>query len=219
MQRRMNDALSLDVDAFWISPYALSAFVALTEKGLGFTTREIHLERGEQREPAFRSRSLTGRVPVLHHGAFALAESQAIGEYLAETFPAPKYPRLFPENLQERARARQLMAWIRSDLMPLREERATHTMYYERATAPLSAAGRAAAERLFAVAEQLVGDGRKTLFAEWCLADCDFGFFLMRLVLNGDAMPAKVRAYAEAQWQRPSLQKWIDRQRAPYVPY
>lgn len=215
----MSDPLRLDVDTFWISPYALSAYVALVEKGLTFTTHEVHLETGEQRSAQYRATSLTGRVPVLHHGSFALSESQAIGEYLAETFPAPDYPRLFPADLKQRGRARQLMAWIRSDLMPVREERSTTTMFYERANKPLSDAGRAAATRVLTVAETLVGDGRKTLFDSWCLADTDFGFFLMRLVLNGDDVPAKVRAYAEAQWQRPSVQKWVDRKRAAYVPY
>ena len=32
------------------------------------------------------------------------------------------------------------MAWVRSDLMPIREERSTTTMFYERATKPLSPA-------------------------------------------------------------------------------
>ncbi len=112
-----------------------------------------------------------------------------------------------------------LMAWIRSDLMPIRVERSTATMFYERSTKPLSEAGRTAAERVLRVAETLVGDGRKTLFKDWCLADTDFGFFLMRLVLNGDPVPAKVRAYAESQWARPSVRKWVDRKRAPYVAY
>ena len=43
-------------------------------------------------------------------------------------FPAPTHPPLLPALPQPRARARQLLAWIRSDLMPIREERATHTM-------------------------------------------------------------------------------------------
>ncbi|MCC6812336.1 MAG: glutathione transferase [Deltaproteobacteria bacterium] len=215
----MDHSLSLDVDAFWISPYALSSFVALEEKGLTFTTREVHLEKNEQLASDFQHKSLTGRVPVLRHGEYTLSESQAIGEYIAETFPAPDYPRLFPADLKERGRARQLMAWIRSDLMPIREERATHTMFYVRANKPLSDAGRTAMDRVVRVAEALVGDGRRNLFKEWCLADTDFGFFLMRLVLNGDPVPAKVRGYAEAQWHRPSMQKWIDRQRIPYVAY
>jgi glutathione S-transferase len=215
----MDTSLSLDVDTFWISPYALSAFVALHEKGLAFTTREIHLEQREQQSAEFMAKSLTGRVPVLRHGEYTLAESQAIGEYLAETFPAPDYPRLFPADLKERGTSRMLMAWIRSDLMPIREERSTATMFYERANKPLSDKGRAAADRVLRVAEKLVGDGRKNLFHDWCLADTDFGFFLMRLVLNGDPVPAKVRAYAEGQWARPAVRKWVDRKRAPYVAY
>ena len=215
----MDTSLSLDVDTFWISPYALSAWVALEEKGLAFTTREIHLEQREQLSADFIAKSLTNRVPVLRHGEFTLAESQAIGEYLAETFPAPEYPRLFPADLKERATARMLMSWIRSDLMPIREERSTATMFYERANKPLSEAGRVAVDRVLRVAEKLVGDGRKTLFKDWCIADTDFGFFLMRLVLNGDPVPAKVKAYAEAQWARPSMRKWVDRKRAPYIAY
>src|SRR5688572_29577194 len=95
---RMSE-LVLHVDGFWISPYAMSAFVALTEKQLAFTTREVHLDRGDQRSPEFIERSLTGRVPMLEHGELRLTESQAIGEYLAETFPFPDHPRLFPADL------------------------------------------------------------------------------------------------------------------------
>jgi glutathione S-transferase len=211
--------ITLHVDGFWISPYALSAFVALEEKGLPYTVREWHLEKNEHKDAAFATPSLTGRVPALQHDAFWLSESQAIGEYLAETFPFPGYPRLFPADFKERATSRQLMSWIRSDLMPIREQRATHTMFYERAKTPLDKDGQAAAARVLNVAERLVGDGRKSLFENWCLADADFGFFLMRLVLNGDPVPAGVRKYAETQWQRPSNQKFVDRPRAPYVPY
>ena len=38
------EPLTLYVDGFWISPYALSAFVALEEKGLPFTVKEVKLE-------------------------------------------------------------------------------------------------------------------------------------------------------------------------------
>jgi len=213
------DSLTLHVDGLYLSPYALSAFVALEEKQLPYTLVTVQLDRGEQREPGFAQRSLTGRVPMLVHGDYALTESQAIGEYLAETFPHPGHPRLFPADLRERGRARQLMAWIRSDLGPIREERSTHTMFYARAGRPLSEAGEAARARVVAAADALLTGDRPTLFASWCLADTDFGFFLMRLVLNGDPVPAKVRAYAEAQWQRPSVQKWMALPRPAHAPW
>lgn len=69
------------------------------------------------------------------------------------------------------------------------------------------------------VAEQLIPEGRTTLFSQWCLADADFGFMLQRLRHHGHPMPKKVGAYAQAQWERPSAQRYIVRPRPAYVPY
>src|SRR5208283_984799 len=133
--------LRLSVDAFWTSPYAFSAFVALKEKGLHFDVEEVALERGEHRRPEALAASLTGRVPVLWHQGWTLSESSAIAEYLEEAFPHPGHPRLFPQDVRERARARQLMSWVRSDLLPIREERPTPTLFYgQMDVAPLSTA-------------------------------------------------------------------------------
>src|SRR5688572_10669822 len=130
--------LALYGDRFWISPYVYSCFVALTEKGVPFEMVEVALDRKEQHQPEFRDRSLTGRVPALRHGDFWLSESAAIVEYVDETFPGPK---LLPTDPKDRARARQVMGWIRSDLMGVREERSTHTMFYDPTREPLSAKG------------------------------------------------------------------------------
>src|SRR5687768_13672571 len=100
--------LTLYIDDHWTSPYAFSCFVALREKELKFDVEEVSLPKKDHHKADYRERSLTGRVPVLRHQDFWLAESAAINEYLAETFPFPKHPRIYPENLQERARARQL---------------------------------------------------------------------------------------------------------------
>jgi len=213
----MDAPLVLYIDRFWISPYAMSAFVALEEKGLPYTVRELSLGDGEQRGATYRAR--TGRVPALQHGDYWLAESQAIAEYLAEVFPFPKHPRLFPADLQERGVCREVMSWLRSDLMPIREERATHTIWYEKARAPLSQAAQHAAHKLVAACDRLIAEGRTTLFAEWCIADADLALMLQRLHRSGDALPPKLRAYAEANWARPSIQKWNDHRRLPYVPY
>ena len=207
--------LTLCVDAFWISPYALSAFVALEEKGLPYTTVELNLATKDHQKPGYAAR--TGRVPSLQHGDYVLSESSAIAEYLAETFPFPKYPRLFPENLQQRGIAREIMAWVRSDLMPIREERSTTSMFYERAARPLSAAGEKAKQRLIDAVTPLIRG--TTLFDAWCLADTDLAVMLQRLNLNGDSLPPALKTYAEANWQRPSVQKWVSRVRKPYQTY
>ena len=209
--------LTLYVDSHWISPYAMSAFVALEEKGLAYEVREVSLPKGEQRTYGAR----TGRVPALRHGEYWLAESLAIAEYLAETFPYPHAAptMLFPPDLKERGICREVMSWIRSDLSPIREERPTHTIFYERATAPLSPAGERAASRLIAACDRLIEEGRTTLFGAWCIADPDLALMIQRLHLNGHPLPAKMVAYAEANWQHPAVQKWCAHPRPPYVAY
>jgi len=197
--------LVLHTDAGFISPWALTAFVALEEKGLPYTLKLRDTSKKETFAPDYLAR--TQRIPSLQRGDFWLAESSAIAEYLAESFPFPKYARLFPENLEQRATCRELQAWLRTDLNALREERSTTTLWGARATKPLSEAAKTAAERLFRVLTPLVGN-KTTLFDAWCIADVDVALAVQRLNLNGDEVPAPLKAYAEANWQRPSVAKW-----------
>ena len=213
------EPLVLHVDGFWNSPYAFSVFVCLKEKGLPFEIREVNLHEQAQRSPEFKAKSLTARVPVLEHGAFHLSESSAIVEYLEDTFAPPRYKAMLPAAPRERARARQIMAWIRSDLMPIREERPTHTIFYEPATAPLSEAGRAAAAKLIAAASAFIPDGKTTLFDTFTIADADLAMMLQRLIANGHDVPPKLTAFAAAQWQRPSVRAFVEHERIAYVPH
>jgi glutathione S-transferase len=211
-------ALTLSVDSFWISPYAFSCYVALKEKNLPFEVRAISLPDKDHHRPDYQRQSMTGRVPMLHHGDFTLSESSAIVEYLDEAFPGT--PRALPTSTRERSRARQIMAWIRSDLMPIREERSTTTMFYERATKPLSPAAQDAARRLISFAQAVVPEGRTSLFGSpWTAADTDLAFMLQRLNLNGHDLPPAVRRFVDTQWQRPSVQEWVNHKRLPYRPY
>src|SRR5438477_1808652 len=211
-------ALTLSLDSFWISPYAFSCYVALKEKVLPFEVRAVSLPDREHHRPEYQKQSMTGRVPMLQHGDFMLSESSAIVEYLDDAFPGT--PRALPTAVRERARARQIMAWVRSDLMPIREERPTTTMFYERATKPLSPAAQDAARRLMAFAQAVVPEGRTSLFSTaWTAADTDLAFILQRLNLNGHELPPAVRRFAEAQWQRPAVQEWVNQKRLPYRGY
>jgi glutathione S-transferase len=119
--------------------------------------------------------------------------------------------------LQQRGIARELIAWVRSDLMPIREERPTTSLFYQRAQSPLSAAGQKAKQRLIDAVSPLIRG--TTLFDAWCLADTDLAVMLQRLNLNGDGLPPALQSYAEANWQRPSVQKWVSRARKPYQTY
>ena len=206
----MNSAkLTLSVDTTFASPYAMSAFVTLTEKALPFTLETIDLAQQQNRQPAYRDTSLTARVPLLQHGDFSLTESSAISEYLEDVFAPPAWAAVYPADAQQRARARQIQAWLRSDLMPIREERNTGVFFFAPVTTPLSALAQTACDQLVHVADRLLDDASPNLFAQWCIADTDLALMLNRLILNGDPMPEKLRRYATAQWQRASVQQWL----------
>ena len=209
--------LTLWVDAFWISPYAFSSFVALEEKQLPYDVQEVALHRAENRAPDYARRSLTARVPMLRHGDFFLSESSAIAEYLDDAFPAS--PRLLPADRPQRARARQVMAWVRSDLMPIREERSTNTIFYEPATEPLSRAAERAAAKLLAAADALLAPGATSLFGAFSIADADLTLMLQRLGKSGHPLGDKVQRFVDATWSRASVRKWVERKRATFVPY
>src|SRR5476651_2241067 len=164
-------SLTLYVDSIFASPWALSVFVALTEKGLPFSVETVDLESGQNKLPAYRE--------------------------------------LFPADVRQRARARQVQSWLRSDLAPVRAERNTETVFFKHPIEPLSADGQASAAKLLAAAERLI-DGQH-LFGQWSIADTDLTMMLNRLILNGDPVPERIKQYAAAQWQRPSVQQWLAR--------
>jgi glutathione S-transferase len=204
----------LYVDSNFLSPYTLSAFVALMEKGVPFAIETINLATKENQQSDYASLSLTSRVPALIHHDFQLSESSAIAEYLDELLPPPNYPAIYPRKISERARARQIQAWLRSDLLPIRVERSTEVVFIKPNPEPLSASAIACANQLFVAVDSLLVDGAVNLFEDWCIVDTDLAMMLNRLVLNGDAVPSKLVAYAQHQWQRPAVQLWVNQDRS-----
>lgn len=207
----MNDSsLRLYVDAQFTSPYAMSCFVALREKGIEFEMSTLDLDKLENQASDYARLSLTQRVPTLVHGDCALSESSAITEYLEDVFPQTA---IYPQHPQKRAVARQVQAWLRSDLLPIRQERSTLVVFYGQKHGPLSAPAEAARQKLVEVAQWLLTDNLDYLFGEWSIADVDLALMLNRLILNGDTVPAQLEDYAQRQWQRPTVQEWIKLER------
>jgi glutathione S-transferase len=204
-------SLVLNVEPNWISPYVFACFVTLREKGLAFETRSRDSSRNETRASDYLEQTVTGRVPSLLHDGFGLGESSAIIEYLEDTFP--EHP-VLPRGVRERARCRQLMSWLRSDeTAKIREERSTATMFYERAREPLSKEAAAAATKLGEIVQRVLQPGKAHVFDAWTIVDAELAFLLHRLILNGDPVPADVRAWAETEWQRPTVQAFIQLER------
>ena len=201
--------LTLWSDSDFFSPYVMSVYVALQEKGLPFSLKTVNLDQGEHLQAGWRGYAATRRVPLLEVDDFALSESSAITEYLDERFAPPEWERLYPHDQQKRALTRQIQAWLRSDLMPIREERPTSVIFAGEKKAPLTEAGRKSAAKLFDTVSALLAHGRPNLFGEWCLADTDLALMLNRLVFNGDDVPEQLADYAAFQWQRASVQRYV----------
>jgi glutathione S-transferase len=207
----MTDArLRLYVDAQFTSPYAMSAFVVLREKGIEFDVRTLDLDASENRTEDYARLSQTQRVPTLVHDGFALSESSAITEYLEEAFP--QVP-VYPLGVRQRAKARQVQAWLRSDLLPIRQERSTLVVFYGARVEPLSPAAQSAARKLFSAAQTLLAESPEYLFGQWSIADVDLALMLHRLILGGDTVPPALIEYARRQWQRPTVREWVKLQR------
>lgn len=217
----MSEALALYMEAFWRNPWDCTVHVALREKGVSFHTSIGMIRRGVGALDALRARTITGSAPVLQHGSFWIAESLAIVEYLEDTFPPPHWPQLFPADLRDRGRARQLLSWLRTSTDALRKERSSELMFYppRLPLPPLSPAAQDVADRLLRAAEQLGAGPSGCLFGDsFGVVDIDMAFTLMRLISSGAPVPEPVGAYAAAVWARPSVREFVEHPRPPHQP-
>jgi len=205
----MSDELVLHGNSSWTSPYVFSVFVTLKEKGLPFRMEVLDLEKGEHQRAPYEASSFTARVPALRHGDLWLAESSAIDEYLEEVFPPPAHARLYPEHPKARARVRMVQAFVRSDLLVLREERPTSTMFAADVPKPLTPPARAAAERLVRIADRFLPQSAQHVAGAFTIADADLALMLQRLVYNGDPCPERLAEYAQRVFRRPSIREWL----------
>src|SRR4051794_30092570 len=107
-------ALTLYAESSWMSPWVFHAMVALEEKRLPYKLEVVSLPITGAVAAKLQAKAIIAKVPILAHGERWISESLAISEYLAETFPIPDHPRLFPADYGDRARARQIMMYLRT---------------------------------------------------------------------------------------------------------
>jgi glutathione S-transferase len=214
------EPLVLFVEAYWRSPWDFSVYVALREKRVEFSTSIAMMRPGVGALDALAELSFTGTAPVLQHGSLWIAESLAIAEYIEEAFPAPLYPRLLPADLKDRARARQLMSWVRTGQHALRRDRPIERIIWpdDQPWKPLEPDARKVADQLIRVVDKLGANPGGLFGGEFGAVDADLGQALMRLLVAGDPMPAAVEAYARASWARPSVREFMERSRPPHPP-
>ena len=201
--------LTLYAESSWLSPWVFHAMVALEEKQLPYKLEIASLPLTGELRARLERHAVLAKVPALVHGETWITESLAISEYLAETFPTPGHPRLFPADLGDRARARQIMSFLRTSLFALREARPTSTVFGRPSPGPMPDASRADAAELERIALAVLPDDRPAMFGTWCIADADLALALMRLVANQDPLDRRLVNYALAQFDRTSVRRFI----------
>ena len=101
------------------SSWSLRAWLLMRQLGIPFEDVSLRLswDLGSAFKETLRPLTPTGRVPVLVHDGFAVWDTVAITEYLAELFPDL---RIWPSASRDRARARSLCAEMHAGFSALR---------------------------------------------------------------------------------------------------
>lgn len=203
-------SLTLYTESSWMSPWVFHVLVALEELQLPYRIEVVPLPMSAERKAELQEHAVIGKVPVLVHDGVWISESLAITEYLAEAFPPPMHPAILPADRVARARARQVMSWLRTSLGALREYRPTSGVFGRPTSHPLTDQARSDAAELLRAAGRLVGEGKTSLFdSGWCIADTDLALALMRMVATQDPMPKHLVEYALAVFDRTSVHRYM----------
>ncbi|MEY4756900.1 MAG: hypothetical protein RJA34_1798 [Pseudomonadota bacterium] len=196
------------------SSWSMRPWVLLRQAGIDF--QEVMLRFDSFSPESSFKRMLAnvnpvGKVPVLEVDGFAIWDTLAISEYLAETYPDKQ---LWPRDPMARARARSVCAEMHSGFTGLRS---ACPMNIE---ALLPEAGqlawrdkpalRADMQRLISMwSELLQAHGGPMLFGHFTVADAYFAPICMRIVTYDLPVPAHIAAYVERVRSLPGVQAWI----------
>jgi glutathione S-transferase len=199
------------------SSWSMRPWVLLKQAGIAF--EEVMVRFGTDTfadDSAFKQGVLavnpSGRVPVLVDDGFAVWDTLAIAEYVAEKFPEKQ---LWPQDVQARARARSVCAEMHSGFGALRS---ACPMNIE---APLSQTGaiiwrdqpavRKDVQRIVAMWTELLEQHKgPMLFGGFSIADAYFAPVCMRLKTYALPVPAAIMDYIGRVCALPGVKAWID---------
>ena len=200
------------------SSWSMRPWVLMRQAGIPFEEVKLRFD-GFSPDSAFKralSRlSPAGRVPVLIDRLeggedFAVWDTLAIAEYLAERFPQLE---LWPAEVRARARARSICAEMHAGFSALR----THCPMNIEARLPEIGARlpeeqpavQADLERIVAMWSELLREhGGPLLFGRFTIADAYYAPVCTRILTYGLAVPREIGRYVDAIHALPSVQAW-----------
>ncbi len=205
----MPDELVIVVGNKNYSSWSLRGWLAVRATGAPYREIVLPLDTAEYREQIGRW-SPSGKVPALHHGDIVVWDSLAICEYLNDAFPDAH---LWPKDLAARAKARSVAAEMHSGFAALRQNM-TMNIRAEKPGQGIAAPGvREDIDRIRAIwrdCRATQGAGGKFLFGEFGAADAMYAPVVTRFRTYGVTLEGEEVAYAQAVWDHPFMQEWIE---------
>lgn len=197
------------------SSWSMRPWVLLKQAGIEFDEVMVRFDAFSA-DSQFKQRlgpiSPSGKVPVLVDDGFAVWDTLAIAEYLAEKFPQH---RLWPGAVQARARARSVCAEMHAGFSALRS---ACGMNIEASLPDVGEliwrdqpAVRADVARLVEMWSALLDEhGGPLLFGGFTVADAYFAPVCMRLATFQLPVPAHITAYVERVRALPGVRAWVE---------
>lgn len=188
------------------SSWSLRGWLALKQTGATFEEQVIPLDEANTRANILRY-SPSGRVPALRRGDEIVWESLAIGECLAELFPAA---RLWPSSTRARAVARAVAAEMHAGFAALR----SHLPMNIRSSFPgrgVTPEAQADINRITASwrdCRRRFGEGGEFLFGHFTIADAMYAPVVSRFRTYEVELEEDTQRYADAVWALPAMQEW-----------
>jgi len=196
-----------------VSSYGAKVRIILGHKALTWTDA---LPPDGYGSDAYRKIVAAGTVPAIIHDGLTLADSEAIAEYLDETFPIPP---MMPDDIAARARARELSRFHDTRLEPVLRSYFGQVAPETRDPGFIAENARLLQSRL----DQLAVMAHPAPFltgSDLAIADCGFvaSFAILDLLTEcldlPVTMPGSLAGYADALAAHPSVAEEDARYRA-----
>jgi glutathione S-transferase len=196
------------------SSWSMRPWVLMRQFGIPFEERKLRFDftPGSAFYQELARYTPAGRVPVLLIDGFAVWDTLAIAETLADRHPEHA---LWPRDPLQRARARSLCAEMHAGFSALRSH---CTMNIEASLADVGArvvseqAGvRADLARIDAIwRQQLAASGGPFLFGRFGIADAYFAPVVARVRSYALPLSPESIAYGERVWAAPGVAAWVE---------
>ncbi len=197
------------------SSWSMRPWVLLKQAGIAFEEVKLRFDSFDSQsnfKQSLRLLTPAGKVPVLDDGGFAVWDTLAIAEYLAEKFPQAG---LWPQDSKDRARARSICAEMHAGFTALRSECPMNIEASLPETGKLilrdKPAVRAELDRLVGMWTELLTQHKgPLLFGGFCIADAFYAPVCTRIRTYALPVPAGIAGYIERVLALPGVKAWID---------